>query len=406
MLITLKTLQQQTFKVEIDENATVRELKEKIQSERGVDYPATGQKLIYAGKILNDESPLKEYKIVEPNFVVVMVTKPKQVPKTETPKQETTSQPAAETPSAAAASETTTSTPASASKETTAAPEKKEEDSSAQPAAGATTSSQPSEPTDKPGASSQVSLESAESTLVTGAEYERMVTQIVHMGFERDRVIQALRASFNNPDRAVEYLMTGIPEQGEEDTQPPSGTGGGVESGQASQPQQGQNPATGESVANSLEFLRGQSQFARMRQIVQDNPALLQVLLQQVGQSNPELLQIINQNQEAFIEMLNEPAPEGEVPPASGNPPSQAPAAPAQGSGTGGGGTGGGPGIPPGGAEPGVNYIQVTPSERAAIERLKDMGYPEAMVVQAYFACEKNENLAANFLINQNMEDD
>lgn len=43
---------------------------------------------------------------------------------------------------------------------------------------------------------------------MTGPALQQAIAGMVEMGFERDQVVKALRASFNNPDRAVEYLMS------------------------------------------------------------------------------------------------------------------------------------------------------------------------------------------------------
>uniref|UniRef100_A0A8W8L7J3 UV excision repair protein RAD23 n=1 Tax=Magallana gigas TaxID=29159 RepID=A0A8W8L7J3_MAGGI len=351
MFVTLKTLQQQTFKIEIDPEDLVKSLKEKIENEKGKEhFPAGGQKLIYAGKILDDEKKIGEYKIEEKNFVVVMVTKPK--------------------PAAAKPAEPSPAPPV------------------ATPAPAPAATEAPTTETSGSEASGQVS---AESMLVTGQEYENMVMEIMSMGFERDQVIRALRASFNNPNRAVEYLFQGIPdtpepepptgapvapEQTTQQTSPasnPPATGGGSLSMPAAGQTGGEDP---------LSFLRSQPQFQRMRQLIQDNPNFLPELLRQIGQSNPPLLQMISQNQERFIQMLNEPAEGGDV------------SDQAQGG-----------GLPPAGAPPGSGIIQVTPSEKEAIERLKALGFSEGMCIQAYFACERNEDLAANFLLSQTEDD-
>lgn len=80
MQVTLKTLEQQSFKIDIDPEKMVKALKEKTGSEKGKDaFQVAGQKVIYAGKILNAAAALKEHKIDENNFLVVMVAKPKAV---------------------------------------------------------------------------------------------------------------------------------------------------------------------------------------------------------------------------------------------------------------------------------------------------------------------------------------
>ncbi|XP_054665246.1 UV excision repair protein RAD23 homolog B isoform X2 [Grus americana] len=403
MQITLKTLQQQTFRIDIDPEETVKALKEKIESERGKDaFPVAGQKLIYAGKILNDDTALKEYKIDEKNFVVVMVTKPKAAAGTSqqsnatTTISSTTAAPAAPTPVTApipaatplpaptpspSAPDAVTyeSAPVSAPKE-----EKLAEKPPEVPAAVNLSSTDSTT-----GDTSRSNLfEDAISALVTGQSYENMVTEIMSMGYEREQVIAALRASFNNPDRAVEYLLMGIPGDNQAVAEPPQAASTGASQSSAVAAAVATIPTTTSSLGgHPLEFLRNQPQFQQMRQIIQQNPSLLPALLQQIGRENPQLLQQISQHQEHFIHMLNEPVLESR-----------------QGlSGSDGGASTGGV------AEAGnghMNYIQVTPQEKEAIERLKALGFPEGLVIQAYFACEKNENLAANFLLQQNFDED
>lgn len=51
----------------------------------------------------------------------------------------------------------------------------------------------------------------AESDLIAGSNLESTIQQILEMGggsWDRDTVIRALRAAFNNPERAVEYLYS------------------------------------------------------------------------------------------------------------------------------------------------------------------------------------------------------
>lgn len=54
----------------------------------------------------------------------------------------------------------------------------------------------------------------AASNLVAGNNLEATVQQILDMGggsWDRDTVVRALRAAFNNPERAVEYLYSVSP---------------------------------------------------------------------------------------------------------------------------------------------------------------------------------------------------
>ena len=276
-----------------------------------------------------------------------------------------------------------------------------------------------------------------------------VVNNLIALGFPESSVRACLRASDGNPDIAVEFLMNGIP---------PEMEGGDAPSADASSSAVGGSSGIG----GPLEALRSHPQFDALRSLVQSNPAMLQAVLSQIGQQQPELLQAINANQAAFLEMMNEPVADAPAVPAApaqpaaraaaetnpfagvpgmealGNPvqlaqmlqamPPQEQQAMAQMMGMDvnqlqqlaqmisamppeqvqqhmnmamqaqglGGLMGGGAGR---GGMGGAQVLRLSEEEMAAVDRLTEMGFDRSEAAQAYLACDKNEALAANLLM-------
>ncbi|KAK6255701.1 hypothetical protein SCA6_017006, partial [Theobroma cacao] len=240
-----------------------------------------------------------------------------------------------------------------------------------------------------PASDSQMDVYSqAASNLVAGNNIEAIIQQILDMGggsWDRDTVVRALRAAYNNPERAVEYLYSGIPAQAAVPAvarAPAAGQAANppAQAQQPAAPTSGPNanpldlfpqglPNTGSNAgAGTLDFLRNSQQFQALRAMVQANPQILQPMLQELGKQNPHLMRLIQEHQADFLRLINEPV-EGE-----GNLLGQLAAAMPQ-------------------------AVTVTPEEREAIERLEAMGFDRNIVLEVFFACNKNEELAANYLL-------
>lgn len=63
-----------------------------------------------------------------------------------------------------------------------------------------------------------------------------------------------------------------------------------------------------------------------------------------------------------------------------------------------GGGTAGAGGAGAGGAGRQPQGVQLSQQDESSITRLMELGFPRETVRQAYLACGKNEQMAANFL--------
>mmetsp|Transcript_17838 Transcript_17838/g.28576 ORF Transcript_17838/g.28576 Transcript_17838/m.28576 type:complete len:347 (-) Transcript_17838:67-1107(-) len=346
MKIAVRPLKGESFNVDISPEEKTEDLKQKIMNLKP-EYPAELQKLIYNGKILADGSLIKEYELKEGDFIVIMVTKAKP--------------PAA---SAAAAA------PAAAAETPAAAP-----------------SLAPSAPVAAPAAPALAPVP------------EEAVVQLCDMGFARPDVERCLRAAFNNPERAVEYLMSGVPPEpaapapaAAAATAPPASGGGTATAFPAFAGGGGGGGGGGAAAEGPLAELRNHPRFAELAQVVAQNPSMLDQILQALSATNPDLVQTIRENPEDFLQMLEESVGGEGMDDEDDDPVSAMLDGAHAGHGHGGEGD----------AE--MGEIELTEAEQVAVDRLVALGFPEEAALEAYLACDRNEELAVNYLLDSDMQ--
>ncbi|KAK0504862.1 hypothetical protein EDD18DRAFT_1398321 [Armillaria luteobubalina] len=378
MKVTVKTTQQKVFQIDVEDEETIGALKNKIQDAQG--HPVASQKIIYSGKILADDKTVGSCGIKEKDFLVLMVSKC------------SSSGPCCP-PSGSGSCTGNDGAACSCSPAPTPAPA---------PAPAPVASAPAPAPSASPAAFGD------SSSFLTGDALQSTINGMTEMGFPRDQVLRALRASYNNPDRAVEYLMSGIPAHLESEaagsaptvpshpaaTPAPAGAPAPAATPAAPGPpsnqpqnlfqlaQQQQQAAAGGGVGGQggapggqldLAALQNSPQLQQLREHIAHNPNLIQPLIHQLATSNPALAQLLVQNPEALMQLLG--VGEGDFDGEEGD-------------------------IPPG-----AHVVSVTEEERAAIQRLEALGFPRQAVLEAYFACDKNEELAANYLFEGGFDD-
>lgn len=308
MKLTIKDLQQRTLQIDFDESKTVEELKKQIEIEQGDKFSVASQRLIYAGKFLDDEKPLSKYNIKEDKFVVLMIS-------------QTFNQPKAQPTNLKALVDVTDKSQPQVSSGTEPKALIKEDDAS--------TSSKDTVPYDVDA---------------------QVVDNIVEMGYSRSMVIQALQASFNDANRAVEYLLSEIPAKAQALTGQPL----------RAMPTQSAPNRNITSDDNPLAFLRNSQEFQKLREIVRNDVGALADAYVRIRNSNPDLFQLILGNEKAFLDLINE-----EDSPQENRPEID---------------------------------VSLSDADLASIDRLKEFGFPEHEILAAFLACQKNEDQAADLL--------
>ncbi|SOV79706.1 DNA repair protein RAD23, putative [Plasmodium reichenowi] len=394
MKIKVRTLQNNEEEINVDPDDSILDLKKKVEVVLR-DMPSDKQKLIFSGKILKDEDKATDI-LKDNDIVIVMVTRriiSKNNQKEDINKESLSKIENNNNNNNNNKSDDNINVTISNTEEQKENKENKNDNTSD---------------------NIYNSFNNAESMLLTGDKLKESIDNICAMGFEKEQVKKAMILAYNNPNRAIDYLTNGFPNENINVNVNENINNGSNFSNLLNSEN---NPLLEENSSHPLssneETFRNSTFFNAIRDMALSNPQRLPELLQMIGRTDPSFLEYIRQNQTEFLaalqnygnnindheehsddntnnhfddnldnaddenaiqndsflqdvgqQVLSDPNNEN------------------------------------------IN-IPITPlneNEMESIKKLESLGFPKHVALEAFIACDKNEEMAANYLF-ENMND-
>jgi len=200
----------------------------------------------------------------------------------------------------------------------------------------------------------------------TERDYSSQVKTLLEFGFPKEECEAAVKAAKGDVNIATEFLLNGIPNNLYPDEHEGVSINEGLDSNSPS--------ALLKNIASVVKVL------------CYNNPSQLQNILLTLQQNSPELMALIRENEEEFKNMIQQPITDNDMTAfqefnrqATGESSSGQRENLSQ-------------------SHDGRDVIKLNKQDYDAVGRLKELGFSEMDAVQAFFACDKNEDAAANFL--------
>ena len=354
--IIIKIIKHSQFNIRLNpEKKTVQDLKNEIEMNQGFDVSKA--KLLFNSKILENSKLLQEYNIKEGNTIIVMNAKPKgnasTIPMVE-PKKELEKK---EVP------------------KKNVIPEKKEEPKLKEEL-DKEVPKKIEEPEKREEQPKKVKLQPKNSN----SDYSNQINTLIDMGYEREDVEKAVNAAKGNINLAIEYLNSDIEYVNSDEPEPNPQM-----QIQVRNQNQNQNQIQQARNRNLPMELKRNASFIKC--ICKDDPKIVFSILTYIKHKNPVLMDRIKEYEIEFKNFLVSPISQEDIDNFNLIKDSYREM------------------LQRGVREmPDLDEVELTEEDIEAIKRLKELGnFSDDDVIAAYIYCKKNEELAANCLIEVKM---